>query len=105
MAGARYLTVVPTTTVWSLMIEWGWDDELCSFMSSRQSLHRSKERALARVNEVVYEITGGCRSDEIETLETRWEGDGNEYADIAVGLKREARTDFSYSIVQLEVEP
>ena len=100
----RYLTTVPTTTVWSLLIEWDWCDELASFMSSRQSLHRSKEHALARVNEVVYEVTGGCPPDEIETLEFR-EHNGNSFADLAVGLKREPRTDFTYSITSMVVEP
>jgi hypothetical protein len=104
MTGARYLTTVPTTVVWSLLIEWDYDDEFCSFMSSRQSLHRSKERAQARVNEVVFEITGGCRPDEIETLAFS-ERDGNTFADLAVGLKREPRTDFSYALTALEVEP
>ena len=104
MAGARYLTTVPTTNVWSLLIEWDWDDELCSFMSQRQSLHRSKERALERVNQVVFEITGGCRPDEIETLQIK-EHNGNTFADLSAGLKPEPTTDFSFSITALEVEP
>lgn len=100
----RYLTTIPTTTVWSLLIEWGWDDELVSFMHTRQSLHRDKERAYNRVHKVIFEVTGGCLPDEIETLEVR-ERNGDTFADLAVGLKPDPRTDFTYSITAMVVEP
>lgn len=90
------MVITEIETYWQLTVQWGWGE--LGYTNTHISLHKKKPNAEQRAYRVIRETTG-LAGEHVALLRIA-ENEDSSHADLKAG-----NTEFSYSIIAVEVEP